>query len=93
MTRVDPGAFDLPLYSAAIEANAFPPDAERLKALFVEQDGLPFVSPEYNGSLSPLLKNAIDRASRPTGDEGPVALTACRGKAAALPPRTLFQQD
>ncbi|MFN4358954.1 MAG: NADPH-dependent FMN reductase [Sphingopyxis alaskensis] len=67
MTRVDPGAFDLPLYSAAIEANAFPPDAERLKALFVEQDSLPFVSPEYNGSLSPLLKK------RSTGPRAPRA--------------------
>lgn len=84
VTRVDLGAFDLPLYSAAIEANAFPPDAVRLKSLFVRQDGLLFVSPEYNGSLSPLLKNAIDWASRPTGDEGPVALAACRGKAAGI---------
>ncbi|BBB11417.1 NADPH-dependent FMN reductase [Sphingopyxis sp. FD7] len=84
VTRVDLGAFDLPLYSAATEATAFPPDAARLKALFVQQDGLLFVSPEYNGSLPPLLKNAIDWASRPTGDEGLVALTAYRGKAAAI---------
>ena len=84
VTRVDLAAFDLPLYSAALEADAFPPDAQRLKALFAAQDGLLFVSPEYNGSLPPLLKNAIDWASRPTGDEGLVALTAYRGKAAAL---------
>ncbi len=84
VTRMDLGAFDLPLYSAAIEAGAFPPDALRLKALFAEQDALLFVSPEYNGSLPPLLKNAIDWASRPTGDEGLVALTAYRGKAAAI---------
>lgn len=84
VTRVDLAAFDLPLYSAALEAGAFPPDALKLKALFVAQDGLLFVSPEYNGSLSPLLKNAIDWASRPTGDESLVALTAYRGKAAAI---------
>ena len=84
VTRVDLAAFDLPLYSAALEADAFPPDALNLKALFAAQDGLLFVSPEYNGSLSPLLKNAIDWASRPTGDEGPVALSAYRGKAAAI---------
>lgn len=84
VARVDLAAFDLPLYSAAREANAFPPDALKLKALFAAQNGLLFVSPEYNGSLSPLLKNAIDWASRPTGDESLVALTAYRGKAAAI---------
>lgn len=84
VTRVDLAALDLPLYSAALEANAFPPDALKLKSLFAAQDGLLFVSPEYNGSLPPLLKNAIDWASRPTGDEGLVALTAYRGKVAAI---------
>ncbi|SBV33557.1 conserved protein of unknown function [uncultured Sphingopyxis sp.] len=84
VTRVDLAAFDLPLYSAALEADAFPPDVQRLKTLFAAQDGLLFVSPEYNGSLTPLLKNAIDWASRPTGDEGLVALSAYRGKAAAI---------
>jgi len=84
VTDVDLGSFDLPLYSAALEANAFPADAERLKALFAAQDGLLLLSPEYNGSISPLLKNAIDWASRPTGDESLVALTAYRGKASAV---------
>ncbi|RYD45312.1 MAG: NADPH-dependent oxidoreductase [Sphingomonadales bacterium] len=84
VTRVDLAAFDLPLYSAALEADAFPLDALKLKELLAAQDGLLFVSPEYNGSLTPLLKNAIDWASRPTGDEGLVALTAYRGKAAAI---------
>jgi len=81
---IDLAAFDLPLYSAALEADAFPADAERLKALFAAQDGLLFVSPEYNGSVSPLLKNAIDWASRPTGGESLVALSAYRGKASAV---------
>lgn len=84
VTKVDLATFDLPLYSAALEANDFPPDAQRLKDIFAAQDGLLFVSPEYNGSLPPLLKNAIDWASRPTGGEGLVALTAYRGKAAAV---------
>jgi NAD(P)H-dependent FMN reductase len=84
VVEVDLATFDLPLYSAALEAEAFPPDALRLKQLFAAQDGLLFVSPEYNGSVPPLLKNAIDWASRPTGDEGLVALTAYRGKAMAV---------
>ena len=81
---IDLADFDLPLYSAALEAGAFPADAERLKQLFAAQDGLLFVSPEYNGSVSPLLKNAIDWASRPTGGESLVALSAYRGKASAV---------
>lgn len=84
VTDVDLAGYDLPLYSAAIESGAFPADAERLKRVFAAQDGLLFVSPEYNGSVPPLLKNAIDWASRPTGDEGLVALVAYRGKAAAI---------
>lgn len=84
VTDVDLGAFDLPLYSAAREADDFPADAQRLKDIFAAQDGLLFVSPEYNGSVSPLLKNAIDWASRPTNGESLIALTAYRGKAAAM---------
>lgn len=84
VTVVDFAALDLPIYSAALEADAFPADALKLKETLAAQDGLLIVSPEYNGSIPALLKNAIDWASRPTGDEGPVALTAFRGKAAAI---------
>ena len=84
VTEVDLGAFDLPIYSAELEAGNFPPDALRLKQILSEQDGLLVVSPEYNGSIPPLLKNAIDWASRPTGEEGLIAFTAYRGKAAAI---------
>lgn len=84
VTEIDLASFDLPIYSAELEANNFPPDALRLKQILIEQDGLLVVSPEYNGSIPPLLKNAIDWASRPTGDEGLVALTAYRGKVAAI---------
>ncbi|APZ98214.1 hypothetical protein BWQ93_06785 [Sphingopyxis sp. QXT-31] len=84
VTLVDLATLDLPIYTAALEANAFPADALKLKATLVAQDGLLLVSPEYNGSIPALLKNAIDWASRPTGDEGLVALSAFRGKAAAI---------
>jgi len=84
VTRIDLASYNLPIYSAELEANHFPPDALRLKQVLIEQDGLLVVSPEYNGSIPPLLKNAIDWASRPTGDEGLVALTAYRSKVAAI---------
>lgn len=84
VTVVDLAALDLPMYTAALEADAFPADALVLKKILAAQDGLLIVSPEYNGSIPALLKNAIDWASRPTDGEGPLALTAFRGKAAAI---------
>lgn len=84
VTTLDLAAYDLPLYSAALEANAFPAHALRLKQVLSQQAGLLLVTPEYNGSIPPLLKNAIDWASRPTDGEAMLALSAYRGKAAAV---------
>ncbi|HQN53635.1 MAG TPA: NAD(P)H-dependent oxidoreductase [Novosphingobium sp.] len=84
VTTLDLAAYDLPLYSAALEANAFPAHALRLKQVLSQQAGLLVVTPEYNGSIPPLLKNAIDWASRPTDGEAMLALSAYRGKAAAV---------
>jgi chromate reductase len=57
--------FDLPLYDGDLEASAFPARADELRALFIEHDGFLISTPEYNGSVSGVLKNAIDWASRP----------------------------
>lgn len=84
VAEVDLGALDLPIYSDALEKNAFPAEALALKEMLAAQDGLLVVSPEYNGSITALLKNAIDWASRPTGDESLIALSAFRGKAAGI---------
>src|SRR3546814_9103644 len=67
VTDVDLADFDLPLYSAAIEAGAFPADAQRLKEIFAAQDGLLFVSPEYTDMVSQRTKNGTKWASRPAG--------------------------
>lgn len=77
-------AFDLPLYSTSLELNAFPDGARALKSLFVTHDAMLIASPEHNGSLPSVLKNAIDWASRPTDGEAPLALTAFRGKVAGI---------
>ena len=76
--------FDLPLYDGDLEASAFPAAARELKALFRAHHGFLIATPEYNGSVSGVLKNAIDWASRPTDGESLVALSAFRGKVAGL---------
>lgn len=84
VTEIDIAALDLPIYSDALEKNVFPSAALKLKQVLQAQDGMLVVSPEHNGSISALLKNAIDWASRPTGDESPIALSAFRNKTAAI---------
>jgi chromate reductase len=68
---------DLPLYNDDVRASGFPPPAERLRAQIAAADAILFVTPEYNYSISGVLKNAIDWASRPPNQpfEGkPVAI-------------------
>lgn len=84
VTEVRLKDFALPLYDGDLEASAFPPAARELKALFRSHHGFLIASPEYNGSVSGVLKNAIDWASRPTDGEGLTALSAFRGKVAGL---------
>ena len=56
--------------------------ARELKRLMIEHDGFFLSCPEYNSSISAVLKNAIDWVSRPQPDEPPQV--AFRGKVAAL---------
>lgn len=56
----------LPLYNRDYDAN-YPPVGRQLKEAIAETDALLFVTPEYNRSLPGALKNAIDWASRPWG--------------------------
>lgn len=57
---------DLPLYSPDHDA-AYPPEAVALKEAIASADAVLFVTPEYNRSIPGALKNAIDWASRPWG--------------------------
>jgi chromate reductase len=57
---------DLPLYSQDYDAD-FPPVARKLKEAIANVDAVLFVTPEYNRSIPGGLKNAIDWASRPWG--------------------------
>lgn len=57
---------DLPLYSPDYDAD-YPEAALRLKQSIADVHAVLFVTPEYNRSIPGALKNAIDWASRPYG--------------------------
>ena len=55
----------IPLYDEDVRAAGFPPPVETLRRQIAAADALLFACPEYNYSMSGVLKNAIDWASRP----------------------------
>ena len=84
VTFLDLRDLELPLFDQDLEAASGLPDgAKKFKALLGESDGFLIASPEYNGGFTPLLKNAIDWATRPETKDEP-SLIAFRGKSAAL---------
>lgn len=85
VTYVDLLDYPMPLFNQDLEAKEGIPAAVRqFKQLLKSHDGFLIACPEYNGSITPLLKNAIDWASRPEPDEPPMGLVCFRGKTAAL---------
>lgn len=80
VTLIDLRDVAMPLFDGDLEQEGLPPGAQVLKRLMVEHDGFLISAPEYNSSISGVLKNAIDWVSRPVG--GPVS--AFRGKVAGL---------
>ncbi|MGI8725683.1 MAG: NADPH-dependent FMN reductase [Methyloceanibacter sp.] len=62
---VDLKDYPMPLYNADLEAADGPPrEAREFKALLGEYQGVFIASPEYNASVTPLLKNTIDWVTR-----------------------------
>jgi NAD(P)H-dependent FMN reductase len=74
VTRISLGDYPLPLYDADLEkASGVPENAVRLKRMFVAHRGIFIASPEYNASVTPLLKNTLDWVSRVReGNEAPL---------------------
>ena len=54
-----------PLFNSDLEAEGVPQAIVDVEKAISEADGVLFASPEYNGSYSGVLKNAIDWFSRP----------------------------
>jgi chromate reductase len=69
VTHLELGSLDIPLYNADLEAQRTPPDVIRLKEILYEHSAWIICSPEYNGSYTALLKNALDWASSPVKDD------------------------
>ena len=74
--------FSLPIFDQDVEAEGFPESATQLQELFEQSDSLLIAAPEYNSSITPLLKNTIDWVTRPNGDRKP--LQSYQGKIACL---------
>ena len=65
-TFVDLSDFQMPLYCQDYEVeHGIPDSVVALKELMKSHDGFLIASPEYNGSLTGVLKNTIDWMSRP----------------------------
>lgn len=83
VTVIDLAEFPMPLYDGDLEESAgLPENAKKLKALFKSHDTFLIACPEYNGSITPLLKNVIDWVSRPM--QGEKSLECYMGKVCAL---------
>ena len=82
VTDLDLRELPLPLFDQDLEAQGLPPNARKLKDLMLAHHGLLLSCPEYNSSITAVLKNAIDWASRPVPNEPPLACFT--GKVAAL---------
>ncbi|MGM4894804.1 NAD(P)H-dependent oxidoreductase [Tardiphaga sp. 709] len=64
-TRISLGDFPLPIYDGDLESNSgVPKPALDLKRMISAHHGVLIVTPEYNASLPPLVKNTIDWVSR-----------------------------
>lgn len=65
VTTIDLADYRMPLYDGDLEAESgLPENAEKLQALFMAHNGLLIAAPEYNSSITPVLKNTIDWVSR-----------------------------
>ena len=83
VTYLDFRDLPLPLFDEDLEAaEGLPENALKLKVMMKAHQGFLIACPEYNSSITPLLKNAIDWASRP--EPGEPSLVCFKDKVAIL---------
>ena len=84
VTRISLADYPLPIMDQDLEAEkGVPENAVKLARQFAAHDALLICTPEYNGSMPPLLKNAIDWVSRVKTDRG-ARLQPYPGKVVAI---------
>ena len=84
VNRISLEDYPLPIYNADDEADAgVPAHARNLKQMMMEHRGVFIASPEYNASVTPLLKNTIDWISR-VRERGEPPLAVFKDRAFAL---------
>ncbi|QWW71329.1 NADPH-dependent FMN reductase [Rhizobium sp. WYJ-E13] len=65
--------YPFPIYDGDLESkDGVPSQVLSLRRIIKEHDGLLFACPEYNGSVTPLLKNTLDWCSRPGDGMAPL---------------------
>jgi NAD(P)H-dependent FMN reductase len=84
VTRISLQDYPLPLYDGDLEAKSgAPANAVQLKRMLTLHHGVFIVTPEYNASVPPLVKNTIDWISR-VRDRGEAPLAVFKRRAFAL---------
>jgi NAD(P)H-dependent FMN reductase len=84
VTRISLADYPLPLYDADLAADSGAPlNAQKLKQMMTAHRGVFIATPEYNASLAPVLKNAIDWIST-VRERGDPPLAAFQNRAFAL---------
>ncbi len=80
---IDLADLPMPLYDGDLEAaDGIPEHAARLRQAMAQSAGYFIACPEYNSSITPLLKNTLDWVSRPA--QGVPPLVAFQGKVVGL---------
>lgn len=83
VTVVDLREYPMPFYDGDIETRkGMPESAKRLRNLMKESNAIIIATPEYNGSVSAVLKNAIDWVSR--NEQGHPSRDAFKNKRFAI---------
>ena len=74
VTVIDLRDYAMPLYDGDLEQQqGIPSNARKLKDLMLSHQGFLISAPEYNSSISGVLKNTIDWTSRQSDGEAPLA--------------------